>query len=89
MKIRRLKQDDWPFDGVLMQVVCAGKMPTFPKVEAGKDYYFALVEEARANHGEIGAKKRCLVYILVRQLYVTLLHVSGVTGPTLAPHSLH
>ena len=40
MNIRRLRSDMCSFDGVLIQVVCAGKMPTFPKVEAGKDYYF-------------------------------------------------
>jgi hypothetical protein len=33
-------------------------------------------------------RKGAVVYVLVRQLYVTLLHVSGVTGPTLAPLSL-
>ena len=40
MNIRRLGSEMFSFDGLLMQVVCAGKMPTFPKVEAGKDYYF-------------------------------------------------
>ena len=40
MNIRRLRSEMCSFDGLLMQVVCAGKMPTFPKVEAGKDYYF-------------------------------------------------